>query len=59
MNWQAILVAIVILAAAAYLGRVLYRTWSGKSAGCHCGNESCGISQRTAREANAPEHKHG
>lgn len=38
---EAILVGLVLLAAAAYLARYVWRATQGKSSGCGCGNGDC------------------
>ena len=44
-----IIVAAIIAVAAFFVGRRLYRTFSGKQAGCGCGQSgSCGCSQSGA-----------
>ncbi|HNX04930.1 MAG TPA: FeoB-associated Cys-rich membrane protein [Opitutales bacterium] len=41
---ETIIVGVIVLSAAAYLGRSLIRALSGKTDGCHCGGacKSCG-----------------
>jgi hypothetical protein len=44
MDWQLIVVGVVVLAACAYMGRRWYRTWFGAGkhgacAGCECAHE--------------------
>jgi attachment p12 family protein len=34
MDWQIIVVLIIVAACALYLGRTWYRTWSGKASAC-------------------------
>jgi hypothetical protein len=45
MNWQLLLVALIVAGAALYLGRQTWRTWSGKKAGCGGG---CGCAPTAA-----------
>ncbi|HEV3259087.1 MAG TPA: hypothetical protein VG013_19600 [Gemmataceae bacterium] len=44
MIWQLILVALLVTAAACYLARAAWRTWTGSKSGCG-GGCSCGPKQ--------------
>ncbi len=45
MSWQLAIVLLIVAAAAAYLVRQTWRTWSGAAAGCRGG---CGCSRTQA-----------
>jgi FeoB-associated Cys-rich membrane protein len=49
MNWQLIVVSIIVLAAGGYLVRQSWRTWSGRKAGCGSG---CGCGSKAADQVN-------
>ncbi|NUM56729.1 MAG: FeoB-associated Cys-rich membrane protein [Candidatus Hydrogenedentes bacterium] len=55
MTWQGLVVAAVIGACAAYLARRWYRTLTGKSTGCGCGE--CPAARSTTDLALNPESK--
>ena len=47
MVWQLVIVAVIVAAAAWYIARATWRTWSGRKSGCGGG---CGCGSKTAAE---------
>ena len=54
MDAQLVLVALVVAAALAYLGRRAWRTWAGSKAGCGGGCACPGKPQAPASAGDAP-----
>lgn len=50
MDWQLTTVAVLVMAALAYLGRQTWRTWFGRKSGCGGG---CGCSKPAERNGQA------
>jgi hypothetical protein len=51
MDWQRLIVGVLVLSALAYLGRRALRAWRGEGSGCGCGCKCPG----TTRTSNAAE----
>ncbi len=53
MDWQLLLVGVLVVLALVYLGRQTLRAWRGKASGC--GSCKCGGPAKTADSAAAPD----
>jgi len=51
MDWQLLIVGVLVLLALIYLGRQTLRTWRGKGAGC--GTCKCGTSKTASSPSGA------
>jgi hypothetical protein len=52
MDWQLLLVGVLVLLSLAYLGRQTLRTWRGQRAGC--GSCKCSVTAKTPNTAPSP-----
>jgi hypothetical protein len=53
MDWQLLIVGVLVMLALVYLGRQTLRTWRGRRAGC--GGCKCPSTAKTSNAASSPD----